>query len=132
MDESRVPTAARVGWPDVDYGVLRRAGWRVEPVRTRDPDGDQIQQRIREIQPDVVLISSLTREVALGQAPAGYKVCHRLKQYPGTSRTKVIMVTSLQGPEHREKAEQAGVDLYLVTPVDSKALVAELNEIVRR
>lgn len=101
-------------------------------MRTRDPDGDQIQQRIREIQPDVVLISSLTREVALGQAPAGYKVCHRLKQDPRTSHIKVVMVTSLQGPDHRDKAEQAGVDAYLVTPVGSKVLVAELNEIVRR
>jgi CheY-like chemotaxis protein len=56
----------------------------------------------------------------------------RLKADPTTRTLRVVMLTSLQKPEHRRKVEQAGVDAYIVIPVDSAELETMLQELMQR
>ena len=79
-----------------------------------------------------MLLGSLTPEVARGVSPPGYEIVRRLKQDPTTRNVRVVMLTSLREPEHRRKVEQAGVDAYIVTPVDSAELEVMLQELVQR
>jgi PleD family two-component response regulator len=65
-------------------------------------------------------------------SPPGYEIVRRLKQDPTTRNVRVVMVTSLQEPEHRRKVEQAGVDAYIVTPVGDAELEVMLQELVQQ
>jgi CheY-like chemotaxis protein len=94
--------------------------------------GDYAVERARELRPDLILLGSLTPDVARGRSVPGYEIVRRLKDDPATSRAVVVMLTSLQEPEHRRKAEQAGVDAYVVWPVDQDMLQSRVRVLVQQ
>lgn len=54
--------------------------------------------------------------------PDGFEVAQRIRALPIGKRPFLIAVTRDQGAEFRRRAEEAGFDLYLVKPVDCRAL----------
>jgi DNA-binding response OmpR family regulator len=54
--------------------------------------------------------------------PDGFEVAQRIRALPTGKRPFLIAVTGNQGAEFRRRAEEAGFDLYLVKPVDFRAL----------
>jgi CheY-like chemotaxis protein len=54
--------------------------------------------------------------------PDGFEVARRIRAQPTRKRPYLITITGNQGAEFRRRAEEAGFDLYLVRPVDFRAL----------
>jgi CheY-like chemotaxis protein len=52
----------------------------------------------------------------------GFEVCRQMKRVPELSSTRVIALTALSQDEYRERATQAGCELYLVKPVKAAVL----------
>lgn len=127
VDRAKQITVLTIGSVHCAYGLLRDR-WRVSTAGR----GESAIQRVRECQPDLVLLGSLTSDVARGVSPPGYEMVRRLKADPTTRTLRVVMLTSLQKPEHRRKVEQAGVDAYIVIPVDSAELETMLQELMQR
>lgn len=47
----------------------------------------------------------------------GYELCRRLRAEPGFERSRIIAQTGRDEDEDREKARDAGFDMYIVKPV---------------
>jgi DNA-binding response OmpR family regulator len=79
-------------------------------------DGFAALKVIAEHQPDIIVV-----DMGLPY-PDGFEVAQRIRAQPTRKRPYLIAVTGNQGAEFRRRAEEAGVDLYLVKPVDFRAL----------
>jgi CheY-like chemotaxis protein len=98
---------------------LQSAGWGTGAVR-----------RVKALQPDLIMLGSLAPQVATGTSPPGYEVVRLLREDHATRDLPIVMLTSVHAPEHRAKAELAGVDAYLTTPEDLAKLEATLQALV--
>ena len=89
-------------------------------------------RQARELPRDLIILGSLTPDVARGHSAPGYEIVRRLKAAPATVQAVVVIVTSLREPERKHRAEQAGVDVYIVRPVDPVQLRDRLRELVEQ
>lgn len=62
----------------------------------------------------------------------GYKVCQTLKADPATTNTKVIMISGMTQTSDRNRAYEAGADLYLAKPFTATALLEKVEEMLGR
>ncbi len=67
--------------------------------------------------PDLVLLDVMMPKMS------GFEVCKRIKSDPRTREVLVVMVTALNETGDIERAAECGTDDYLAKPVDRKALV---------
>ena len=61
----------------------------------------------------------------------GIEVCQRLKGDPTTRDIMVVMVTALSETGDVERAAECGTDDYLSKPVDRKALIDLVRNLLR-
>ena len=61
----------------------------------------------------------------------GYEVCRRVKENPATRLTPVVLLTGLNGREHRIAGINAGADDFLSKPFDSGELQARIRSLIR-
>ena len=61
----------------------------------------------------------------------GFEVCRRLKENPATRLTPVVLLTGLQGREHRIAGIDAGADDFLQKPFDFQELQARIRSLMR-
>ena len=80
-------------------------------------NGLEALQKVREESPDLVLLDIMMPKMS------GFEVCKRLKADPKTRDILVVMVTALNETSDIERAAECGTDDYLSKPVDRKALV---------
>jgi CheY-like chemotaxis protein len=52
----------------------------------------------------------------------GFEVCRQIRHDPSLQSCRVVALTAFSQQEYRERATQAGCELYLVKPVDVKVL----------
>jgi CheY-like chemotaxis protein len=52
----------------------------------------------------------------------GFEVCRQIKRDPQLRFCRVVALTAFSQDEYRERAKQAGCELYLVKPVDTQVL----------
>jgi two-component system CheB/CheR fusion protein len=52
----------------------------------------------------------------------GFEVCRQIKRDPQLRFCRVVALTAFSPDEYRERAKQAGCELYLVKPVDTQVL----------
>jgi len=52
----------------------------------------------------------------------GFEVCRQIKRDPELRSCRVIALTAFSQDEYRARAKNAGCELYLVKPVDTKVL----------
>lgn len=79
-------------------------------------DGEEAEQRLRDFQPQVVLMDL--------QLPGidGYDLARRIKSNAKTAHIRVVAVTAYAMPGDRERALAAGCDEYITKPLDPLAL----------
>ncbi len=80
-------------------------------------NGQEALTRVQETSPDLVLLDIMMPKVS------GFEVCKRLKSDPKTRDIIVVMVTALNETADIERAAECGTDDYLAKPVDRKALL---------
>jgi len=88
-------------------------------------DGEAALRTIATAPPSVILL-----DVGLPGID-GYEVCRRVKEHHATRLTPVVLLTGLQGRQHRIKGINAGADDFLSKPFDSEELQARVRSLRR-
>jgi len=88
-------------------------------------DGEGALRRLEDTRPDLVLL-----DVEL-PGLSGFDVCREIKRRPATRLIPVVLVTGLDGREHKITGIQAGADDFLSKPFDREELLARVGSLVR-
>jgi len=80
-------------------------------------NGLEALERIKTESPDLVLLDIMMPKMS------GFEVCKRIKGDPKTRDIVVVMVTALNDTSDVERAAECGTDDYISKPIDRKALV---------
>lgn len=75
-----------------------------------------------EFKPDLILLDAMMPKIS------GFDVLDILRNSPDTNNVHVVMLTALSQPKDKERAEQLGVDDYLVK---SQVVIGDVIERVR-
>lgn len=71
-------------------------------------NGEEALSRAVEYRPDLILLDAMMPKIT------GFDVLDNLRAAPETMNMKVIMLTALSQPKDKERAQELGVDDYLV------------------
>lgn len=71
-------------------------------------NGEQALTAAMTFKPDLILLDAMMPKIS------GFDVLDILRNTPETTNIRVIMLTALSQPKDKERAEQLGVDDYLV------------------
>lgn len=88
----------------------------------RVPNGEEALAAALEYKPDLILLDVMMPKVS------GFDVLDILRNTPETTNTKVIMLTALSQDSDRQRAEEMGVDDYLVK---SQVVIADVIERIK-
>ena len=86
-------------------------------------NGEEALATVMAYQPDLVLLDIMMPKVS------GFDVLDRLRRTPETAKTKVIMLTALSQESDKQRAQQLGVDDYLVK---SQVVIADVVDRIRQ
>jgi DNA-binding response OmpR family regulator len=89
-------------------------------------DGAAALDAVPSFRPDLVLL-----DLGLPQL-SGYDVVRQLRQRPEGAGLPVWVMSGFAQESDRQRAREAGADLFLVKPADPAHLAARLEEAVRR
>ena len=87
-------------------------------------DGNSALFIARSMRPDFVLL-----DIGLPGSD-GFQVAAALKREPGLAALKIIAVTGRGEEEDRERSQQAGIDYYLLKPIDVPFLESLLGKAI--
>ena len=79
--------------------------------------GLEAMAQVAEESPELILLDIMMPKMS------GFEVCKRLKADPKTRDIPIVMVTALNETGDIERAAECGADDYLSKPIDRKALV---------
>jgi DNA-binding response OmpR family regulator len=88
----------------------------------RVPNGEEALAAALEYKPDLILLDIMMPKVS------GFDVLDILRNTPETTNTKVIVLTALSQDSDRKRAEEMGVDDYLVK---SQVVIADVVERIK-
>lgn len=103
---------------DVYQARLEIEGFEVKQVN----NGEDALSAAVEFKPELILLDAMMPKIS------GFDVLDILRNTPETTNIKVIMLTALSQPKDRERAENLGVDDYLVK---SQVVIGDVIERVR-
>jgi DNA-binding response OmpR family regulator len=86
-------------------------------------DGSSALFIARSVRPDFVLL-----DIGLPGSD-GFQVAQALRREPGLAAVKIIAVTGRGEEEDRERSHEAGIDYYLLKPVDIGFLESLLGKV---
>lgn len=86
--------------------------------------GRELLQRVKDINPDIVLCDVVMPEVD------GYEVCQQLKSEPATLHIPVVLLTGTFEPFDRDRALAAGCDAIVTKPFEAKELVRIVEDLL--
>jgi two-component system, OmpR family, response regulator len=97
-------------------------------VRARDfeaiqrYEGATVMEDVRDYQPDLVLLDLMLPD------RDGFEICEQLKRNRETNLIPIVMVTSLNDPNHRLSGVRVGANGYLTKPFTPEQLHAAMEE----
>lgn len=86
-------------------------------------DGQELRDLLRLGMPDAILLDLQLPRVD------GWELTRELKRHPRTRAIPIIVVSACVQPSDRQKAEEAGCDLFLAKPVDPEIIREELHRL---
>jgi twitching motility two-component system response regulator PilH len=101
--------------------ILKSAGLEVVCF----PDGDQLEARMVQEQPDVLLLDIVMPD------RNGYDILRSLKRDERTKRTPVILVSSKNQESDRVWGKRQGADEYLGKPFTREQLITVVRQFVK-
>jgi PleD family two-component response regulator len=94
-------------------------------LRILSPGAQGLVDEIHRYQPDVLIID-------LKQPGSdGFQLCAALKSAPETSVVPVVLTGTLDGPEARRRATEAGCDDFFEKPVNRHMLAFRIRSLAR-
>src|SRR5688500_4886453 len=125
MDETTIHHRKKILLVEDDDGLaevyiirLETEGFEVKRV----PNGEEALAAALNYKPDLILLDVMMPKVS------GFDVLDILRNTPDTTNTKVIMLTALSQDADRKRAEEMGVDDYLVK---SQVVIADVVERIK-
>ena len=97
---------------------LQAEGFGVEHVA----NGEDALSAAIKYKPDLILLDAVMPKIS------GFDVLDILRNTPETAQMRIIMLTALSQPKDKERAENLGVDDYLVK---SQVVIADVIERIR-
>lgn len=97
---------------------LQAEGFSVEHVA----NGEDALSAAVKYRPDLILLDAMMPKIS------GFDVLDILRNTPETANVRIIMLTALSQPKDKERAENLGVDDYLVK---SQVVIADVIERIR-
>ena len=88
----------------------------------RAPNGEDALANAVEFKPDLILLDAMMPKVS------GFDVLDILRNTPETTNIHIIMLTALSQETDKQRAEELGVDEYLVK---SKVVIADVVERIK-
>ncbi|HEX5443438.1 MAG TPA: response regulator, partial [Pirellulales bacterium] len=85
--------------------------------------GPEAMEQIQELHPDLVFL-----DLAL-PGMDGFEVAKRIRREPRLTETKIIALTGLSEAKHRQRAQYAGFDGYLVKPAALEEITASIESV---
>lgn len=102
---------------DILVKVLSLSHYHVIPVEL----GTTGLEAAKAYDPDIILLDLMMPGMD------GYETCRRLRAFPGTHQTPIIVLTALAGDEIDARAHEAGADVCLTKPCS----IADLERVIR-
>jgi len=102
----------------VYHARLELEGFQVQDVS----NGENALASAIDFKPDLILLDVMMPKIN------GFDVLDILRNTPETANIRVIMLTALSQPKEKERAEQLGVDEYLVK---SQVVISDVVERIR-
>lgn len=94
---------------DVALAAVYRSRLELEGFEVNEVhDGENALSAAVSFKPDLILLDAMMPKIS------GFDVLDILRNTPETTNIRVIMLTALSQPKDKERAEQLGVDDYLV------------------
>ena len=87
-------------------------------------DGIDALERVAAESPDLILLDVMMPRMS------GFQVCKQIKSDPKTRETILVMVTALNEANDIERAAQCGTDDFISKPVDRRALVGLVRNLL--
>lgn len=89
----------------------------------RVPNGEEALSNTLEFKPDLILLDVMMPKVS------GFDVLDILRNTPETANVKIIMLTALSQDSDKQRAEELGVDDYLVK---SQVVIADVVDRIKQ
>lgn len=94
---------------DTSLAAVYRARLEIEGFEVREVNnGEDALSTTVAFRPDLILLDVMMPKIS------GFDVLDILRNTPETTNVRIIMLTALSQPKDKERAEQLGVDDYLV------------------
>ena len=87
-------------------------------------NGIEALEKVTSDKPDLVLLDIMMPKMS------GFEACKRIKSDPATRDTLIVMVTALSETGDVERAAECGTDDYISKPIDRKAMVALVRNLL--
>ena len=108
---------------DASLAAVYRARLELEGFDIKEVhNGEDALSAAVSYRPDLILLDVMMPKIS------GFDVLDILRNTPDTTNVRVIMLTALSQPKDKERAEQLGVDDYLVK---SQVVIGDVVERVR-
>jgi len=108
---------------DTALAAVYRSRLELEGFEIREVNnGEEALSAAVEFKPDLVLLDAMMPKIS------GFDVLDILRNTPETTNIRVIMLTALSQPKDKERAENLGVDDYLVK---SQVVIGDVVERVK-
>jgi CheY-like chemotaxis protein len=101
--------------------VMQLAGHEVAVAH----DGEQAVKQALRLASELVLL-----DLTLAGGIDGYEVARRLRNASGSARPSLVAVTGSGRPQDRQRAREAGFELFLTKPVEP-ALLRDVAQVVQ-
>lgn len=100
--------------------IISREGMACDRISS----GADAMARIRDTQPDLVLLDIMLPEVS------GYEICRDIRTDPGLSAVRVLMMTARGSALEQKKVMSLGADGFISKPFELKFLRTEVHRVL--
>lgn len=108
---------------DVALSAVYKSRLQLEGFDTREvSNGELALTAAKEYKPDLILLDAMMPKIS------GFDVLDILRNTPETTQIRIIMLTALSQPKDKERAENLGVNDYLVK---SQVVIGDVIERVK-
>lgn len=87
-------------------------------------DGEEALNKARKENPDLLILDLMLPKMT------GYEVCRMLKFDDKYKKIPIIILSSLDQQDEREKAVKAGADTYVIKPFDLELLLVKIKDFI--
>ncbi len=87
-------------------------------------DGFDAGIKTNQFKPDLIILDLYMPNID------GFSICRQLKNEESSSSIKIIAISGYDTPTNRDRILSAGADVFLAKPIDSTAMLMQINQLL--